>query len=348
MKKRLFPFRHLIFLIFFLTASTQGNAQHITNSSVHLNERSPVSVQHFDLQISEFLSIQPVGDLFVIIHRSPDGVSVMNSQGGLEAQLGRSGRGPFEWRSPAFVQYIDGEIIIWDAGNLKFLIFDENFEPVREDIGIRHSIRGFYYKNENLLSVYNQPAHESEFIHIYERTSSGEIALKNKTGDLSKEGEIMLFREMMGGLLWNEDDLIWADPALPGFFVYKTEENEQLEFTFRDNLFSVQSWNEHPVMTRETLHKIEEYLFSNSRIISLQKMENHILIEVEHFQDGDPVLHYHLYDFEYNYITKLKAGRGGWENYIRGVDENRLYYWGEDYMETGETGSIRVREIVAE
>lgn len=349
MGKKLSLFRHFWVLITFLSAYIQGNTQHTSTPSVHLNERSPVPVQHFDLQISEFLYIQPVGNVFVIIHRRPDGVSVMNQQGELETRLGRDGRGPFEWRSPAFIQYNNGEIIIWDAGNLKFLVFDENFEPVRENIGIRHAISGFNNRDRDLISVYNQPAaHESEFIHIYERASSGDATLKKKLGNLSDEGRTMLFLEMMGGLLWNEDDLIWVDPAVPGFFVYKTRENKQVEFTFRDGLFSVDTWVEPRVMTSETLNEIEEYLFSNSRIVSLQKLKNHILLEVEHFRDTDPVLHYHLYDFDYNYITYLTAGEGGWENYIRGVDENRLFYWGEDYMETGENGSIRIREVVFE
>ena len=314
--------------------------------SVHINDLQSITVEQYELQISELLYVQPVGDYYVIVHRNQDGVSVMNGQGELKTQLGSTGRGPFEWQSPAFIEHHDGEIIIWDAGNLKFLIYDEDFEPVREEYGIQYSIRGFSRKDQNVLAAFDQPGNENKFVYIYENESNGRFTINKTLGTLSEEGRMMLYIEMIGGVLWNGGDLLWVDPAVPGFFVYSTENESNKKVTFHDEHFSVESWDEPPGMTQRAFQKLEKYLFSNSRVVSIQAIKEHILIEVEHFQNGDPVITYHLFDFKYNNIGKVEAGEGGWMNYIRGVEGNRLYYWGEDYMETGLNRSIRVREIV--
>jgi|AntRauTorckE6833_2_1112554.scaffolds.fasta_scaffold73961_2 hypothetical protein len=41
-------------------------------------------------------------------------------------------------------------------------------------------------------------------------------------------------------------------------------------------------------------------------------MEDHILLEVEHFPDDSAVINYHLFDLDYDYIAKVEAGDGGW------------------------------------
>lgn len=337
----------LVFVpIFMLSVYGIGYSQNTNQDSYHITERNSIPIQHFDLQISEILSVQPVGEFFVIIHRNRNGVSVMNNTGELETQLGTIGRGPFEWQRPAFIQYLNGEIAIWDAGNLKFMIYDEYFEPVREEYGFQYSIRGFNRNATDWIAVYDQPGNQKEFVYIYEKVADQRFSVKESLGAISEEGRIKLFSEMIGGVLWNGDDLIWVDPAVPGFSVFDSEENKTNEFILNDNLFSVDTWDEPQEMTQRTFNKIEEYLFSNSRIVSLQKLKDHILIEVEHFPMGQPVIRYHIFDLEYNYVAQLEAGDGGWMNYIRGVNGNRLFYWGENYMETGLNSKIRVREVV--
>lgn len=335
----------LSILVTLLSICKSGYSQNSNQDSHHIKELNSLPVQHYDLQISEILYVQPVGDYYIIIHRNLHGVSVMDKNGELKTHLGNIGRGPFEWQRPAFIQYLDGEITIWDAGNLKFMIFDEDFEPVREEYGRQYSIRGFDKNVSDWVAVYDQPANQKEFVYIYEKNTNGRFYLKESLGTISEEGRIKLFSEMIGGVLWNGEDLLWVDPAISGFFVFDLEENEIREFILNDDLFSVERWNEPQEMSQRTFNKIEEYFHSNSRIVSIQKLSDHILLEVEHFPNGQPVIRYHIFDLTYNYVTQLEAGEGGWKNYIRGVNGNKLFYWGENYLETGLNRSIRVCEI---
>ena len=339
--------RKLLFVsVTLLSTYGIGLSQNTNHDSHHIRERSSIPVQHFDLQISEILSVQPVGDYYVIVHRNRHGVSVMNNAGELKTHLGNIGRGPFEWLRPMFIQYLNGEIAIWDAGNLKFIIYDEDYEPVREEYGIQYSIRGFNRNATDWVAVYDQPGNQKEFVYIYEKDANGRFSVKKSIGAISDEGRIKLFSEMIGGVLWNGNDLLWVDPAVPGFSVFDPEENDIREFILDDDLFSVDPWDEPQQMSQRVFSKIEGYLFSNSRIVSLQKLNDHILIEVEHFPMGQPVIRYHIFDLSYSYVMQLEAGDGGWMNYIRGVNGNKLYYWGDNYMETGQNSRIRVREVV--
>jgi len=341
----------LNFSLFLLLASIiciNGFSQSLNYDSVKIKEMSYLPVENYELQISQLLYIQPVENFFVIVHRNKNGISVMNKQGELISHLGRSGRGPFEWQRPSFIQYQHGEITIWDAGNLKFLVYDENLEPLREVQGIQYSISGFNKKDRNLLSTYMQPGTENEFVYIHEKESESNYKTTESLGSITEEGRQFLFMEMMGGVIWNFDDLLWVDSSVPGFFIYDSKDKKTEKVNFEDELFSVDEWTGSSEMTAQSMSKLEDYFFSNSRIVSIQKIKDHILLEVEHFPVESSIINYHLFDLEYNYVTKLEAGDGGWMNYIRGVNDNQLYYWGDDYFKTGLNGSIRVREIVFE
>jgi hypothetical protein len=251
----------LYLLVAVLFICTKGYSQSSNHDSVKIKELNSLPVENYDLQFSQLLYIQPVGDLYVMVHRNKNGISVMNSQGELVNRLGRSGRGPFEWQRPSFIQYQDGEITIWDAGNLKFLVYNENLEPLREVQGIQYSISGFNKKDSNLLSSYMQPGNEKEFVYIYEKESESDYTTTEAIGSITEEGRKFLFMEMIGGVLWNSDDLLWVDPAVPGFFIYNNEDATTVEVNFEDELFSVEEWIGPPEMSAQSLKKLEEYFF---------------------------------------------------------------------------------------
>lgn len=315
-------------------------------SGIYLSNEMRISVKDENLRISEFEYIEPVKEDYVIVQRKPQGVSVLSQNGEVLTKLGNQGHGPFEWQMPSYIQNINELIIVWDAGSLKFIVFDETYEPVQEIMGIRTAINGFSFKNENRAAVYTQPRYQDEFIHVYDRNESEHFELKKSLGNLSDEGRTLFFIAMSGGMLWNENDLVWVDPAVPKLFIYNFQNDKQETILINETLFITKHWNEPDEMTSEAFEKIKEYLFSNSRIVSLQKLEEHILVEMEHFPNGEPIMTYQVFDLDYNFVGRIEAGPGDWVNYIRGVDGNRLFYWGEDYTETGEMNSIKVRELV--
>lgn len=338
--------KNILLGVIFYFLSTVCFGQTPTRTDLYLSSKQQIPVHDFNLLISEFEYIEPVKDDYVIVQRKPQGVSVLNRNGEVVTKLGNQGHGPFEWQMPSYIQNINEQIIIWDAGSLKFIVFDKTYEPVRELMGIRTAINGFSFKNENQVAVYNDKRLQNEFIHIYERDESGQFDLKESMGHLTDEGRTLFMIAMSGGILWNGDDLVWVNPAVQTLFVYNTKNDQQRSILIDEELFSTEPWNEPDQVSPAILEKFEEYIFSNSRIVSLQKLENHILVEMEHFPNGEPVMTYQIFDLDYNFVGHIEAGEGDWVNYIRGADGNKLFYWGEDYTETGEMNSIKVREVV--
>jgi hypothetical protein len=288
-----------------------------------------------------------VGKGYVLTHREPVGISVINKKGSLTDKVGSSGRGPFEWLLPSKLQKSDGQVYIWDANNLKYLVYNDAITPKTELRGIKHSVSGFSVSHENdLIATYHNPTTDNNFIKIYERKDKSELKMTRSLGNLSDEGRILMFNAFAGGILWVGHELIWVDPASPELIVYDFEKDEVKYFKFDDEHFKVEDWNYEIEASQKTFQRIRDYIFSNSRIVSLQKLMRHILVEVEHFVDNNSVIYYHIFDFNYEHIGKIKYGEGGWENYIRGIDQNRLIFWGEDYNETGQMNSMIVRELI--
>lgn len=330
-------------LVYLLFGILGFSVDHDPDKEIYLTEAETISLkdQRLIISLSEF--IQPFNHNYIFVHVNPEGVSIINNKGEITTDLGKSGKGPFEWLSPRYIKVIENEIYIWDAGNLKLLVCDERFQAVREVTGISQAIRGLAFKNKETVAVLHDIRAENEFIKVYERNENEEFQLKQSFGELTDEGRKLLMIFMSGGILWNNEDLLWCDPAVPEINVFNVKENRFRSISIPDNLFSVEAWGNR----RETPKNVEDFIFSNSRVVSLQKLEDYILVEIEHLQNGEPLITYHLFDFDYNYIGNVDAGEGGFDNYIRGVDkENRLIYWGEDYNKTGELNSLTVRKVM--
>jgi len=340
------------FLFFFLfhAGLSVCNSQNHSEISIDLKEVEMIPVLNRNLSYSRFQIIQPVNNQYVIIHRQPEGVSVMNRNGELQSQPGRSGRGPFEMQTPRYIHYTNQKVYIWDSNNLKFLVFDENIEPDVEFLGIRHAIDGFVVNNKGHIAVFQSPRVQDHFVHIYEVNESNRLTKRKDLGNLTDEGRTLFFRSNTGGILWNEDDLVWVEPSRTILNVYSTDHDKLLEIPFEDEYFEVgpSPYKPDGNFTSQTLSNIEEYFLSNSRIVSIRKLKEHILVEMEHFREEESIITYSIFDLDYNKVGRIELEEGGWTNYIRGVEENRLLYLAEDYETTGMTRQIRVREIIIE
>ncbi|REL38569.1 hypothetical protein DYD21_01060 [Rhodohalobacter sp. SW132] len=333
-----------IALIFIFSALfIEPPIHYVIDNDVELVEVGDIPIKNERIQISTTQWILPFGGNFLFVQSNPVGVSAMDVETGDVAELGSVGQGPFEWRTPRYAQVIEDELLIWDDGNLKIIGFDETFQPSRELTGIRHGVRAIQFTSNGLAGVLHDVPMSGEYVKIYRFSEDNQPNLKESFGEISEEGRKLIMILQSGGILWNGDDLLWSDPAVPELNIFNTNENKHTKIAVPDNDFAVEPWGNR----RENRRNVEEFIFSNSRIVSLQKLDEFILVEIENFSDDESSIRYHLFDFDYNYIGNVNAGEGGFANYIRGVDDgNRLLYWGEDYTETGELNSIKAREVV--
>lgn len=339
-----------LMLFFFLMDVSDCKSQNNSEFTINVQEVEIIPVANSELSYSNIQIIQPVNGHFVIIHSQPEGVSVINRKGELQYQPGTSGRGPFEIQTPGFVHYENQKVFIWDSGNLKFLVFDANMEPDRELLGIRHAISGFKVNQNGLIAVFQSPRFQENFVHIYEVTNSNSVINRKDLGVLTDKGRALFFHYNTGGVAWNENELVWVEPSKTILNIYSLEKDEISEIPFEDPMFvsGASPFNADGNFTRQTMDQIVEYFQNNSRIVSVRKLEEHILVEMEHFRDEESILTYTLFDLTYNKIGRVELEEGGSKNYIRGVDGNKLFYRGDDYENTGVNHHIRVREITVE
>ena len=321
-----------------------------TDFYIDLREVEMIPVFDRDLSYSYIEIIQPVHDHYVVIHDPPEGASVINRKGELQFRLDASGRGPFEIQRPRYVAYENQKVFIWDSGNLKFLVFDEDIGPDVELLGIRHAIDGFDVNKNGLVAVFQNPRFQDQYVHIYEINDSNRLAKRKDLGNLTNEGRTLFFMDNTGGVLWNENDLVWVEPSKTILNIYSIDKEEQIEIQFDEQLFEVRP---SPIradqdFNRNSFDDIKAYIKNNSRILSIRKLTEHIIVEMEHFEDEESIITYAIFDLDYNHLGRIELEESGWTNYIRGVDGNRLFYWGENYVNTGVINHIRVREITVE
>lgn len=313
--------------------------------SIQLLDNKNIPLIDSSLKTIEIESIYQSGDNYILLHRNPNGVSIMNERGLKESVLVAGGRGPFEISRPRYLQIVGNDLYIWDSENLKLSIFTNDFEPNKELRGIRHAINGFSVNHHGQIAVFHQPRFQDEYVHIYEMDQANTLHSTLDLGSLSNEGRTLLFMENTGGLIWNKNDLVWIDPSMTVLFVYNILDNTLKEIPFEDSLFEVEPWNKPDDFNSNTFTAIREYINTNSRVISIRKLNDYILVEIENFINGNSTLTYHLFDQNYRIIGKIDLDEGSWVNYIRGHQDNKLYYWGNDYLETGNMDFIRVREV---
>jgi len=311
-----------------------------------LNESSTLTLQVNDITLGMIQTIQPIGnDKVIILQGNPDAVLAFNKDGDHIKNLGKVGRGPFEWLTPRYIFHADETFAIWDANGLKLLVYNNELEPVEEIFGIKHAINGGSLKDQNTLAVLNRISGKKEFVHLYQRNNSKDFELIKSVGNISSEGYVLFFHENTGGLVWNGDDIVYSDPAKPEINVYNLTTGTTKSFQFTDNNFRVEPWGRPFRGQREDFQRLETYLFTNSRIISLRKISNLIIVEIENFINKQSNITYHFFDSEYNYVGKTNLEKGRPLNYIRGIDHNKLIYWNENYYDEEETKSIRFRNL---
>ncbi|MBC7365054.1 MAG: 6-bladed beta-propeller [Candidatus Aminicenantes bacterium] len=74
--------------------------------------------------------IEVSGEKLFVTDRPSGNIKIYNKDGTLDSTFGRKGAGPGEFTSPNYIEIADGKICVQDMGQLKYIIFDENFNEI--------------------------------------------------------------------------------------------------------------------------------------------------------------------------------------------------------------------------
>jgi hypothetical protein len=91
-------------------------------SKFQLDQTKEPLVRPGDIEVCE-------GKIFVT-DRGPGNIKIYNKDGTLDGIFGRKGAGPGEFISPNYIEIGDRKICVQDMGQLKYIIFDENFNEI--------------------------------------------------------------------------------------------------------------------------------------------------------------------------------------------------------------------------
>lgn len=303
-------------------------------------------VRDENLSISRIESINLIEDsMLVLLTSSPDGIRMLSKKGIVTSEIGKLGRGPFEWLRPISSKFVNDRLYIWDANNLKFLQYDNKMRPIKEMFA-KSANSGFEIMNDDTIVILNPMPNKDEFIHIMKANYQGNsFELVKSFGSLSNEGRLLFFHGNTAPISRLQNDIIFADPAKSEIGIFNSLSGSLRYVKFHDQEFVIDPWEKPFRGTQDEFMKLEKYIFSNSRITSIQSLDNCILVEVEHFKESISTLRYHLFNLAYEYLGQVTLDDGGASNYIRGASGNKLFYMGNNYWSGEQTSSIKVKEL---
>ena len=91
-------------------------------SKFQLDQTKQPLMQPGDIEVS--------GEKLFVTDRPSGNIKIYNKDGTLDSTFGRKGAGPGEFTSPNYIEIADGKICVQDMGQLKYIIFDENFNEI--------------------------------------------------------------------------------------------------------------------------------------------------------------------------------------------------------------------------
>lgn len=219
---------------------------------------------------------------FAVATEDP-GVFFFDSGGSLVRQLGRPGRGPFEYQGSLTVRPAGKNVAVWDGGNRKLLIFSLDGSPVREWTELGRAVSDFAVRRDTLYAYHSGGTNEDYVsIYDYDNQESPSVALGKAPGEhfpLSLlEGSGSLTFANIQGLLF------YASPAEPVLHRYNPTSNRRSRWRIHDPAFDTEA-----VSGYQSLEDINadilaagEQALRSSRFYFLQSIGNRVLSILQH------------------------------------------------------------------
>lgn len=269
---RIFTILNLLFLLAGVS-SAQCTDTFLETRTVVLDQGSQV------LGTVESAAVLSDGS-FVVATEDPR-VSLFDSGGSFTGQLGRPGRGPFEYQGSLTVRPAGKNIAIWDSGNRKLLLFSPDGTSIREWTGMGRAVSDFVVRRDTLYAYHSGGTNE-DYVSIYEydNQESPAVAL----GDAPGEHFPLNLLDGSGGLTFCRGHLLYASPAEPVVHKYNPKTNRRDSWRMDDPAFSTEA-----VVEYESLEDINadilragEQALRSSRFYFLQSIGVRVLSVLQH------------------------------------------------------------------
>ena len=279
-----------------------------------------------------------------------------DQQGRQIARIGSFGEGPFEYENPIHLHVYGDTVIVWNAGNSKFIFYDIEGTPIREITGFKEAVKGFAYHDGRLFMHLGGQlrAHMMAVYDVERDAFVRTFAVRTTEDDL-------LARWIFSGVVdVRGDDFLFTRLAEPAIYRLNARTYEMTTHPVDEPDFKVKK-------VRKTYHDYSSkekraYFENNSRVSGLFVLDDYYVVQTENGRretiDGvsegmDRVYKLIFLDRQFNQIDHvvldydMRKKIGAWYWGVRFGEGNRLYFLEEQSGDDGQTVSwtLKVMEV---
>lgn len=244
-----------------------------------LEKKEEIKLSSGVYNIDDYIISGEQGELLVYIDSQQGIVGKINLQSGQIVNIGNRGRGPFEYFSPSFLREYKTDIYVWDASGLKFIVYDEYGNPIREGNTLNRAISKFDVINEDSLVIKMSGGFEGESIGIFS-FSYGNILEESLTGIQNNNDLLLELLAGTSGVLAEPSFIYYALPSKLAIHKLNLISNEKSRLLINSPYFKVENFEGSVKKLVNTDRDVLiEYLFNNSATNGLYKYENTLILK---------------------------------------------------------------------
>lgn len=215
-------------------------------------------------------------------------------------QIGHPGRAKYEYLMPRYVKNDNDTVYVWSAGNLKFIAYTMDGEPVAE-YPYHSAIKDFLPAGDRIY-IYTAGNADKNIIDVYDKTESKVI---HNLGKSSPEHRLLIQMVSPAPLCESDGKIFYATKDKPDIYCYDMNSGSDfLKYEISSDTFSVRKVSGSDDIEPD---KTSEYLWSNSQTLYLFPHNGSLFLMTI---DGDRSKNGEEYDYEKQNYNLYNAKNG--------------------------------------
>lgn len=334
LKRSVFSFLTIILMIFLFNCS-KSSSSGISDlgKNIHLEIQDSVQINEI-LNVSDFIISNSENEELYFADTEQGKIGKQAFGENPIEYIGNAGRGPFEYSDPALVRVKNSRTYVWDASQLKFVVYDRDGKGIAESVTLKRSLSDFDVINNDSLALLMSGGFEGPSVGIYS-FSQGKIIEESLTGVKTKTDRLMDILKGTGAILADYPYVFYVLPSSPDIHRFNVitdeEEKSEIQSPYFDTDIFEGDVHEFVNNRRDDLIV---YLMSNSSSMGLFKHYEYYILQtvngVSSIDHNNPHNTSHKYRFYMFYVLNSDLEIVG---YIRrAFDANKVYEINDNYF----------------
>ncbi len=234
---------------------------------------------------------------FIIASKKPADIFRLGTDGLQVNEIGRYGKGPFEYISPSIVKVCNGNVYVWCEQTLKLIIYEPNGTGIREYTNFKKAIKTFEVY-ANYVVFYVSGGFKESLIEILD-LDRNEIVYRS--GTPSEEHLLLSLLEQAGGMAVSDSLLYYVVPDNLSYNVIDLNNFSSEKVEVDDKEFFVTKLNENAnYIINKNRDKAFDYLWHNSCVTDICVTDGIICLIAEL---GDYIIDKGNFDYSERYCA---------------------------------------------